>query len=69
MSWEAWRTVKYARCELINENVALESRLVFPADPLPDQPPRVAAFRCSAAENCERFDQPPCPWEGLSSPR
>ena len=67
MAWESWRTVKRARCEVVDKNVALESQLVFAAETLPDQPPRVLAYRCSSAEDCERFDQPSCPWGGLTS--
>ena len=69
MAWEFWRTVKRARCEGVKKNVALESRLVFAADALPDQPPRVLAYRCSSAEGCDHFAQPSCPWDGLASPR
>ena len=61
MAWETWRTVKRAQCEFVNEEVALESKLVHAADLLPDQPPRVMAYRCSSAENCDRFGHPACP--------
>lgn len=69
MAWESWRTVKRGRCDFIDEEVAFEWRLVFAAAMLPDQPPRVLAYRCTGAESCERFDQPACPWVSLSPAR
>ena len=69
MAWESWRTVKQTRCEIMDEEITLHSRLAFAADNLPDQPPRVLAHRCSSAEHCDHFDQPKCPWESVSSSR
>jgi len=69
MAWESWRTVKRGRCEFADKEVALESRLVFAAAMMPDQPPRVLTYRCTGAENCERFDQTTCPWVSFSSSR
>ncbi len=69
MAWESWRTVKRTHCEVVDEEVALQSRLVYAADTLPDQPPRVLGYCCSSAENCDRFNQAACPWESISSSR
>ena len=59
-----WSPIKRAICERIGEEVTLEVRMVFPADILPDQPPRVLAHRCSRGIECNLFDKPSCCWAG-----
>lgn len=67
MAWETWQTVKRARCEFVKGEVALQSKLIYATDLLPDQPPRVVDYRCSSGENCNRFDHSDCPL-GIHSP-
>jgi hypothetical protein len=64
MAWVTWEAIRWQHCERVNERVALEARLVYPADTLPDQPPRVMAHRCSKAMTCNQFDRPTCCWAG-----
>lgn len=59
-----WAPVKHAICVRIGEEVALEARMVFAADLLPDQPPRVIEHRCSRGIECNLFDKPSCCWAG-----
>lgn len=64
MAWVSWRAIKSERCEQVGEVVALEAKVVYPADILPDQPPRVLGHRCSMGMVCNQFDRPTCQWAG-----
>ncbi|NIS78760.1 MAG: hypothetical protein GTO14_00685 [Anaerolineales bacterium] len=64
MAWVTWRTVKRQVCERVSEEVALEVRVVYPADILPDQAPRVIGRRCSMGLTCNQLDKPSCQWAG-----
>jgi hypothetical protein len=64
MSSMAWEPVKQFDCERIGESVTLECKLVYPAEHLPDQPPRVLARRCSMSIECNAIDKPACVWAG-----
>jgi len=59
-----WAPIKRSICERVGEEVALEARIVFPADFLPDQPSRISAHRCSHGIACNLFDKPSCCWAG-----
>ncbi len=63
MSELRWETVKEVPCDRIGETVALEARVVYPADHLPD-PPRIMGHRCSMGVSCNAFDRPGCQWSG-----
>jgi hypothetical protein len=64
MARVVWEVVKAAHCDRVGELVTLEVRRVYPADVLPDQPPRVLAHRCSRALQCNQMDRPTCRWAG-----
>ncbi len=64
MERTAWYPIKQTRCERIDDLVALEAKVVFPADMLPDPKPRVLAHRCSHGIECNRFEKPSCIWSG-----
>jgi hypothetical protein len=49
MSKKTWEVVKVHYCHHVKEEVGLEAQVVYPADWLPDQPPRIAAQRQSCA--------------------
>ena len=66
MSWLTWEPIKECECERIGERVALEVKVVYPADFMPDQPPRVLAHRCSKGLECNRIEKPACVWAGTS---
>jgi hypothetical protein len=44
--------------------VHLEAKVVYPAEILPEQAPRVLSHRCSEDMRCNRFDKPTCRWAG-----
>lgn len=58
-----WKPVKTLFCDRVGEEVALEARVVYPPDVLPDRP-RVLAHRCSQGLVCNSFDRPGCRWSG-----
>lgn len=58
-----WKTVKSLRCDRIGVEVALEARVVYPPEFLPDQP-RILAHRCSMGIDCNAYDRPGCCWSG-----
>ena len=64
MATVVWEPVKSQKCDRVGEWVSLEVRLAYPADFLPDQPPRVIARRCSHAMACNPSDHPGCSWSG-----
>jgi hypothetical protein len=64
MARNEWRVLKTQHCERIDDVAALEVHLVFPADILPDQAPRVVAHRCSHALRCNQMHAPTCQWAG-----
>lgn len=64
MSTVRWEPVREQFCERIEERVSLEAELAYPAEHLPDQPPRVVAHRCSRGMVCNLFDKPTCCWSG-----
>jgi hypothetical protein len=64
MAYEVWRPIKTATCSRIGEEVVFEARLVYPAEFLPDQPPRVLAHRCQRGLECNLLDRPACEWAG-----
>jgi len=64
MAWVEWKSVKHEYCERAGEDVDLEAQMAFPAEHLPDQPPRVLSHRCSLGLTCNQFDRPTCCWSG-----
>ena len=59
-----WKPIRRMFCEKAGAEAALEVRLVYPADFLPDQPPRVAGHRCSLGTDCNHLEAPTCMWAG-----
>ncbi len=66
MAFSTWDTVKVQFCERTKANVGLEAELVYPAEFLPDQAPRVLAHRCSRSFACNLFSQASCVWAGTN---
>lgn len=64
MSCVTWKSIKVQHCERVDEEVALEARVVYPASFLPEQPPRILAHRCSKSLECNQIDKPTCLWAG-----
>lgn len=66
MAYKTWQVAKVRFCDKVGKEVRLENEVVYPADHLPDQPPRVVARRCSDARYCNQFDRPTCLWCGTN---
>jgi len=69
MAFRTWHVDKIKYCELVGHEVALEDEVIYPAEHLPDQPPRVNAHRCSNAMICNQMDTPGCIWCGTNPDR
>jgi len=57
---------KVCFCEHAGEDVALETEVVYPAEFLPDQSPRILAHRCSHSLYCNQLSRPTCIWAGTN---
>jgi hypothetical protein len=64
MACVTWKAIKVQYCERVDEPVALQARVVYPASILPEQPPRILAHRCSKGLECNQIDKPTCLWAG-----
>ena len=66
MALRTWQVSNIKYCEHIGHEIALESEVVYPAEQLPDQPPRLIARHCSNALVCNQIDKPACVWCGTN---
>ncbi|HLE13248.1 MAG TPA: hypothetical protein VI776_00765 [Anaerolineales bacterium] len=66
MSEKTWQTIKVQYCHHAEAEVGLEAELVYPAEWLPDQPPRITAHRCSHGLACNLDGRPSCIWAGTN---
>lgn len=66
MAAKVWQPVKYCFCQHFGAEVALEAQLVYPAEWLPDQAPRVLAHRCSQGTACNLDERASCVWAGTN---
>lgn len=66
MADKEWIKIKTHYCDHVNEAVDLQAEAVFPAEILPDQPPRLGAHRCEQGYLCSLSDQAACVWAGTN---
>lgn len=66
MTRKVWQTIKVQHCSHVGAEVALEAEIVYPAENLPDQGPRVVAHRCSQGVQCGLLDAHSCVWSGTN---
>jgi hypothetical protein len=66
MSVKTWQPIKVCYCQHVGSEVALEAELIYPAEWLPDQNPRVNAHRCSRGMTCNLDGRPSCIWAGTN---
>lgn len=59
-----WKPIKEMHCEKMRQDVVLEAQVVFPANFMPMQSPRVISHRCSMGMQCNSIDKPSCKWAG-----
>ena len=66
MAQKKWKVSKIRYCEHVGHEIKLEAQVVYPAEHLPDQLPRVIANRCSNAVECNKIDKMVCAWCGTN---
>jgi hypothetical protein len=66
MAQKKWKVSKILYCEHAGHEIKLETQVVYPAEHLPDQLPRVIANRCSNAIECNKIDKMVCAWCGTN---
>jgi hypothetical protein len=66
MAEKMWISEKIQYCDHAGCDVSLEAETIFPAEHLPDQPPRVTIHRCSNAMECCNEDRSACVWNGTN---
>lgn len=66
MAHKAWQVIKVRYCEHAGAEVSMEAQVIFPADFLPEQAPRVIAHRCSQALACNLDGRASCVWAGTN---
>ena len=64
MAVRSWQTIKVQYCHHVQEDIGMEAEVVYPAEWLPDQPPRLLAHRCSRGMTCNLEGRPSCIWAG-----
>jgi len=66
MAVKTWKVIKVSYCDRVRQEVALNTEVVYPAEWLPEQPPRVLGHRCSRAVRCNLFNTPVCAWSATN---
>ncbi len=66
MANKIWQVEKTKYCEHLQEEVAIEVELVYPAEQLPEQAPRSLARRCAKAMECNCMEHPACSLSGTN---
>lgn len=60
MAETIWQVEKIAYCAHAGREIAIETAVVYPAEHLPDQPPRILARRCSNGIECNLLEKAAC---------
>ncbi|MFZ5809134.1 MAG: hypothetical protein ACOY16_07620 [Chloroflexota bacterium] len=66
MAQKTWEIYKMRYCTHAGCEVYLEAEVIYPAEWLPDTPPRVNAHRCSHAMLCNFDERASCVWSGTN---
>lgn len=66
MAEKLWEKIKIRHCDLAGCDVALEAQTVYPAEIMPDQPPRILSHRCSNGYGCALNHRGSCVWSGTN---
>lgn len=64
MTEKIWQTIKVQHCSRAGTEVSLEAQVIYPADQMPDQGPRILAHRCSHGIDCGLLEEHSCVWSG-----
>jgi len=66
MAEKRWEPERMYYCDHADCEVVLEAEVVYPADFLPDQPPRLLSRRCSRGLECNMWKNVTCVWAGTN---
>mgnify|MGYP005871497745 CR=1 FL=1 len=66
MAEKEWKDIKIIYCDHVDCQVALQGQVVYPAEWMPDQPPRILAQRCSRGMECNLYQKAVCYWAGTN---
>ena len=66
MAYQEWEIIKVRYCIHVQQDVGLEAEVIYPAEWLPEQQPRVLAHRCSHAFACSLDERSSCMWAGTN---
>lgn len=66
MAQKEWQVEKIRYCDHAHQEVGLEAEVVYPAEHLGEQAPRVLAHRCSHGMICNAFNEGSCTWAGTN---
>jgi len=66
MADRLWEKIKTIFCNHAGCEVHFEVEVIYPAEWMPDQPPRVLAHRCSHGVYCRMQDKASCIWAGTN---
>ena len=66
MAQRMWQVTNIKYCEHVGHEIALENEVAYPAEHLPEQPPRILARRCSNAVECNLMEMTTCKWCGTN---
>jgi hypothetical protein len=61
-----WEPVQFCYCHHVQQGVTLEAEVVYPAEYLPNQEPRILAHRCSKGIDCNLDGRASCLWAGTN---
>lgn len=63
---KTWDVLKVRYCPHAGCEVNLEAEVIYPAEWLPETPPRIAAHRCSHGMMCNLDHRASCIWSGTN---
>lgn len=66
MAIRVWEIYKTRFCNQANCDVHFEVEVVYPAEWMPETPPRVLAHRCSHGTICNYDEHAGCVWSGTN---
>jgi hypothetical protein len=66
MAVKTWQPMRIYFCHHVQQEVTLEAELVYPAEWMPYQLPRILARRCSNGLACNLDDRASCAWSGTN---
>jgi hypothetical protein len=66
MAEKNWEKFQTRFCDQADMDVSLDVEVIYPAEYLDHEAPRLGAHRCSNGMVCNQFDQGVCIWSGTN---